>query len=734
MASAVNVSMSGLQIVDGVQTEAGDRVLLTNQTSDVDNGIYIVDIGPWKRSPDFNKTRDLVKGTRVWVVEGDSGPAEMEVSSENPVRIGIDSIYFNLSAGSVNAAALAEAVREAEAARDIAAGYASDAVSQGNVPIYATVVGMPSLEIPIGINAIRVNGYYAAGDGGGALYVKVDDEPVHAGKFQTADGAWWEIAESQVNDRMFGSKADYVIGGSGHDDTAAIQAAWLCAVAQGKRELHFYGEEYRLVTGTMGGEVIKLVGHGKPKIVAKNMSGLNVFNMQVVSEVGVVGGAVGMEFIVEGENVGRFIATPVDSSQYFTYYVTYEFRGNYCHGANRITEKYSFAWDYSAAAWFHVGDCNGALFLWNNIQGAFDIKVDPAGQFEDVGILLDANSAILSARIHDNNIGPIWQGIRVEDRAFLTMSDNDIIGAYDGLYFVTGSLLLNEPKVQRNNFNAQRYGIYLDGPDSIELVDNTIRRHSAGWKGATHNWFGIYAANVSDLKLSHNTVQPDESGGVYSGTKTAYGLVACGLSVALGNFVGVGNSIGFGLDNCTGLVINDTVTAQNGGADVLFNLVNNTRRSVIGNYALVSSWAGTVLAKDASIIGNISMLNESFDLQGSGNVQIDMTRSSAPADQKKWRTVVGANSMSRQAVNDAGSGTNFEIVTRSGSTVTQLEWRASAFKFNNGPTLTFSAASPEGIVAAPTGSLHINTSATGRLYVKESGTGNTGWVVVGTQP
>ncbi|HCJ70821.1 hypothetical protein [Agrobacterium pusense] len=102
-----------------------------------------------------------------------------------------------------------------EAARDIAAGYASDAVSQGNVPIYATVVGMPSLEIPVGINAIRVNGYYAAGDGGGALYVKVDDEPTHAGKFQTADGAWWEIAKGQdTRIEMFGAVSGNAIDAS----------------------------------------------------------------------------------------------------------------------------------------------------------------------------------------------------------------------------------------------------------------------------------------------------------------------------------------------------------------------------------------------------------------------------------------------------------------------------------------------------------------------------------------
>ena len=46
-----------------------------------------------------------------------------------------------------------------------------------------------------------------------------------------------------------------------------------------------------------------------------------------------------------------------------------------------------------------------------------------------------------------------------------------------------------------------------------------------------------------------------------------------------------------------------------------------------------------------------------------------------------------------------------------------------------GPTLTTGAGSPEGVVTAPIGSLYLNLSggASTTLYVKTSGTGNTGW-------
>lgn len=119
------------------------------------------------------------------------------------------------SAANKAAAEAAQAKAEAaeagaEAARDIAAGYASDAVSQGNVPIYATVAGMSELSVPAGISALRVNGYAAAGDGGRALYKRVDSEPTHAGKFQSADGAWWEIAEEVITPLMLGAIGDGV--------------------------------------------------------------------------------------------------------------------------------------------------------------------------------------------------------------------------------------------------------------------------------------------------------------------------------------------------------------------------------------------------------------------------------------------------------------------------------------------------------------------------------------------
>ena len=46
---------------------------------------------------------------------------------------------------------------------------------------------------------LRTGGYDIEGDGGDALYVRVGSQPSHIGKFQSADGGWWEIV---VDDRL----------------------------------------------------------------------------------------------------------------------------------------------------------------------------------------------------------------------------------------------------------------------------------------------------------------------------------------------------------------------------------------------------------------------------------------------------------------------------------------------------------------------------------------------------
>lgn len=65
-----NISLSGIQAIDGVSPPAGDRVLVAVQTAAKDNGIYVVAAGAWTRATDADQTGELAPGTLVAVREG----------------------------------------------------------------------------------------------------------------------------------------------------------------------------------------------------------------------------------------------------------------------------------------------------------------------------------------------------------------------------------------------------------------------------------------------------------------------------------------------------------------------------------------------------------------------------------------------------------------------------------------------------------------------------------------
>ena len=63
----VDITLSGEQTVNSIAVVSGDRVLVTNQDSSIDNGIYDVDTSAWSRAADFDGNRDVLRGTLVSV-------------------------------------------------------------------------------------------------------------------------------------------------------------------------------------------------------------------------------------------------------------------------------------------------------------------------------------------------------------------------------------------------------------------------------------------------------------------------------------------------------------------------------------------------------------------------------------------------------------------------------------------------------------------------------------------
>jgi polygalacturonase len=90
--------------------------------------------------------------------------------------------------------------------------------SATTVTTFATRTLAVAATIDAAVLTIITGGYAASGDMGGTTYKRVGSPPSHSGKFQSADGAWWEVIGPVYNWRAFGAVGDGVA-----NDSAAIQ-------------------------------------------------------------------------------------------------------------------------------------------------------------------------------------------------------------------------------------------------------------------------------------------------------------------------------------------------------------------------------------------------------------------------------------------------------------------------------------------------------------------------------
>lgn len=103
IATTANITLSGLQTIDGVALAADDRVLVKDQTTQTDNGIWVASSGAWTRAVDFNGNFDITEGTLVRVNSGTSqGDTFWTVSTTGTITIGTSNITFAQSNNQLN--------------------------------------------------------------------------------------------------------------------------------------------------------------------------------------------------------------------------------------------------------------------------------------------------------------------------------------------------------------------------------------------------------------------------------------------------------------------------------------------------------------------------------------------------------------------------------------------------------------------------------------------------------
>jgi hypothetical protein len=97
-ATTANITLSGAQTIDGVSCVADDRVLVKEQTTASENGIYDVSSSTWQRAKDFDGSFDVVQGTLVPVANGTTYEGQVfRVTTANPITIGTTSLAFEFA-------------------------------------------------------------------------------------------------------------------------------------------------------------------------------------------------------------------------------------------------------------------------------------------------------------------------------------------------------------------------------------------------------------------------------------------------------------------------------------------------------------------------------------------------------------------------------------------------------------------------------------------------------------
>jgi len=96
VATTANITLSGIQTIDGVSVgSASERVLVKNQTDTTTNGIYIASSGNWTYAQDAGGNTDWTAGTLVYVQQGTvSAGLVYAQTTAAPVTIGTSAIVF----------------------------------------------------------------------------------------------------------------------------------------------------------------------------------------------------------------------------------------------------------------------------------------------------------------------------------------------------------------------------------------------------------------------------------------------------------------------------------------------------------------------------------------------------------------------------------------------------------------------------------------------------------------
>jgi phage-related tail fiber protein len=92
-------ALSGLLTIDGVVLQAGARVLVKDQATASQNGIYLAALGAWTRAGDADQSVEVTPGLLVAIEQGTTNADTVwQLTSNGPIVVGTTALTFELTA------------------------------------------------------------------------------------------------------------------------------------------------------------------------------------------------------------------------------------------------------------------------------------------------------------------------------------------------------------------------------------------------------------------------------------------------------------------------------------------------------------------------------------------------------------------------------------------------------------------------------------------------------------
>jgi hypothetical protein len=463
-------------------------------------------------------------------------------------------------------------------------------------------------------------------------------------------------------------------GDGATDDTAAIQAALDAAAG---RNVHFPAGIYR-ITSTLSAPLVRLVGEGSGRttLMFDQMAGLDGIVFQAESIVGKEGGVEHMTLMTRGAHGRYAIATPADSSLYYTYRTRYFFTGLEFRGDVLQNVSSGFVYDYGWENYIRLGDCWGAYIEDIDAIGVYLTSSDPQAQPDHTFLTMTAGGGALSVRISKVTTHGVKRGIEIGNRVFFFISHVDIAHSYEGIVS-TGTTVFSEGRIHDTLVNAQKVGVFLNNRSWTAIHNVAIGRHKSGYDHGG-DWYGIKLENVGKSWIGNIRVQADTSVTVFTGTSYGFHFTSSNGLTLDGLIPGLGLHYGIYLYNCAQHVYDGLNFQGTSGTGISFQ--TNSRDIIVGPHVFSNGWTkyefGTV---DRS---RLSIVQKDMQLESKQPFLV-MRETDGATDGKHWRMTVNNGSLNRQILNDSdGGAVDYELVQRTGASVDGIEWRADTLYMN----------------------------------------------------